>query len=110
MTSSASDLIVTEANPIPPSDPIPADKAPIVKEKVDWLAELRGLVLMLLGVLAFHSFIAKPFYIPSISMMPGCLMAAAPLASPMNREAISRLAAASGFSVLIARTVPSTEC
>ncbi|MFA7602764.1 MAG: signal peptidase I [Novosphingobium sp.] len=37
---------------------------------IDWLAELRGLVLMLLAVLAFHSLIAKPFYIPSISMMP----------------------------------------
>ena len=28
---------------------------------------------MLLAVLAFHSFIAKPFYIPSESMMPGLL-------------------------------------
>lgn len=39
-------------------------------EKVDWLAEIRGLALMLLAVLAFHSLIAKPFYIPSTSMMP----------------------------------------
>lgn len=43
-------------------------------EKLDWLAELRGLALMLLAVLAFHSFIAKPFYIPSISMMPSLLV------------------------------------
>ena len=42
--------------------------------KVDWGAELRGLALMLLAVLAFHSFIAKPFYIPSISMMPNLLV------------------------------------
>ena len=28
---------------------------------------------MLLAVLAFHSLIAKPFYIPSESMMPGLL-------------------------------------
>ena len=28
---------------------------------------------MLAAVLAFHSFIAKPFYIPSESMMPGLL-------------------------------------
>jgi signal peptidase I len=44
------------------------------REKVDWLAELRGLALMLLAVLAFHSFVAKPFYIPSISMMPNLLV------------------------------------
>jgi signal peptidase I len=42
--------------------------------KVDWLAEIRGLALMLLAVLAFHSFVAKPFYIPSISMMPNLLV------------------------------------
>jgi signal peptidase I len=35
---------------------------------------MRGLVLMLLAVLGFHSFIAKPFYIPSISMMPNLLV------------------------------------
>lgn len=39
-------------------------------EKVNWLAEIRGLALMLLAVLVFHSLIAKPFYIPSTSMMP----------------------------------------
>jgi signal peptidase I len=39
--------------------------------KLDWLAEIRGLAVMLLAVLAFHSFIAKPFYIPSGSMLPG---------------------------------------
>lgn len=43
-------------------------------KKLDWLAELRGLALMLLAVLAFHSFIAKPFFIPSISMMPTLLV------------------------------------
>ena len=43
-------------------------------EKVDWLAEIRGLALMLLAVFAFHSFIAKPFYIPSESMMPNLLV------------------------------------
>lgn len=44
------------------------------KEPVDWLGEIRGLALMLLAVLAFHSVIAKPFYIPSISMMPNLLV------------------------------------
>ena len=53
---------VTEAQPAPASD------------RVDWLAELRGLALMLLAVVGFHSLIAKPFYIPSISMMPSLLV------------------------------------
>lgn len=43
-------------------------------DKVDWVGEIRGLALMLLAVLCFHSFIAKPFYIPSISMMPNLLV------------------------------------
>jgi signal peptidase I len=45
-------------------------KAEEEREKVNWLAELRGLAVMLLAVLAFHSLVAKPFYIPSTSMMP----------------------------------------
>ena len=44
------------------------------KPKVNWFGELRGLVLMLLAVLAFHTFIAKPFYIPSASMVPNLLV------------------------------------
>lgn len=44
------------------------------REPVNWLGEVRGLVLMLLAVLAFHSFLAKPFYIPSQSMMPNLLV------------------------------------
>ena len=35
--------------------------------------EIRGLLWVLLAVLAFHSLVAKPFYIPSESMMPGLL-------------------------------------
>ncbi len=50
------------------------EKAPEKAESIDWWAELRGLALMLLAVLAFHSLIAKPFYIPSISMMPNMLV------------------------------------
>ncbi|GAD47677.1 signal peptidase I [Caenibius tardaugens NBRC 16725] len=44
------------------------------REKVNWLAEFRGLALMLLAVVAFHSLLAKPFYIPSQSMMPSLLV------------------------------------
>ena len=35
--------------------------------------EVKGLFWVLVAVLAFHSFIAKPFYIPSESMMPNLL-------------------------------------
>ena len=35
--------------------------------------EIKGLLWVLMAVLAFHSFVAKPFYIPSESMMPGLL-------------------------------------
>jgi signal peptidase I len=35
--------------------------------------EIKGLAWVLVAVLAFHSFIAKPFYIPSESMMPNLL-------------------------------------
>ena len=50
------------------------DKADKTKEKINWGSELRGLALMLLAVLGFHSFIAKPFYIPSESMLPNLLV------------------------------------
>jgi signal peptidase I len=54
-----------EAAPVPPP---PAEKAPF-----DWWAELKAILLLALGVLALHTFIAKPFYIPSESMMPGLI-------------------------------------
>ncbi|HEX9807165.1 MAG TPA: signal peptidase I, partial [Alteraurantiacibacter sp.] len=44
------------------------------KQKINWWVELRGIGLMLLAVLAFHSLVAKPFYIPSESMMPNLLV------------------------------------
>jgi len=59
-----------------PEAPIetPPATAPDEKKKVNWLAEIRGLALMLLGVVAFHTLVAKPFYIPSASMMPNLLV------------------------------------
>ena len=60
---------MSEADPSPPV----AQAAP-ASDRVDWFAEFRGLALMLLAVVGFHSLIAKPFYIPSISMMPSLLV------------------------------------
>ena len=50
-----------------------ADAAPKQKGKIQWWAETVGIFWLVLAVLGFHSFIAKPFYIPSESMMPGLL-------------------------------------
>jgi signal peptidase I len=65
---SSSDPAMTET-PDTASDAAPAAK----KEGTDWWAELKAIFWLILAVLAFHSFIAKPFYIPSESMMPGLL-------------------------------------
>lgn len=43
---------------------------PQPESRVDWVHEVKSIALLLLAVLAFHSFMAKPFYIPSESMMP----------------------------------------
>ncbi|HVE01838.1 MAG TPA: signal peptidase I [Sphingomicrobium sp.] len=58
-----------------PSAELPT--APPAEKKEDkgsalW-REIKGLLWVLVAVLAFHSFVAKPFYIPSESMMPGLL-------------------------------------
>ncbi len=50
--------------------PTPAT-TPKASRRLDWRGELRGLFWLLLVVLGFHSFVAKPFYIPSESMLPG---------------------------------------
>jgi signal peptidase I len=43
------------------------------KQGTDWWGELKAIFWLIVAVLAFHTFIAKPFYIPSESMMPGLL-------------------------------------
>lgn len=48
--------------------------ASAAKAGTDWLGELRGIFWLILAVLGFHSFVAKPFYIPSESMLPGLLV------------------------------------
>ena len=50
----------------------PAGKKDEEKGSALW-REIKGLFWVLIAVLAFHSLIAKPFYIPSESMMPGLL-------------------------------------
>lgn len=52
-----------------PAPPAEAPPAP-ARKGTDWWAEARGIFWLILAVLGFHSFIAKPFYIPSESMMP----------------------------------------
>jgi len=48
----------------------PAKEEPKEKKGTDWWAEIRGIFWLIVAVLAFHSLVAKPFYIPSESMMP----------------------------------------
>jgi signal peptidase I len=52
--------------------PIDSPEAKTEKGSALW-REIKGLVWVLVAVLAFHSLVAKPFYIPSESMMPGLL-------------------------------------
>ncbi len=71
---SASDPISAAAtDPVPPSDSGAAaakPAKPAAKQGTDWWGEVKAIFWLVLAVLAFHSFVAKPFYIPSESMMP----------------------------------------
>ena len=62
--------IVPEASADPARVPVPQKKD--TRGSAVW-REIKGLLWVLLAVLLFHSFIAKPFYIPSESMMPTLL-------------------------------------
>ena len=57
-----------EQQAVPPAPPAKKES----KGSAVW-REIKGLLWVLLAVLLFHSFVAKPFYIPSESMMPGLL-------------------------------------
>jgi signal peptidase I len=48
-----------------------ADATTPRRRGTDWWGEVKGIFWLILVVLGFHSFIAKPFYIPSESMLPG---------------------------------------
>ena len=56
--------------PAPGKGATPPGATPERKQGADWWAEVKSLFWLVLAVLAFHSFVAKPFYIPSESMMP----------------------------------------
>jgi signal peptidase I len=55
-----------------PATPPPGGKVK-TKRTGNWLDDLKAIIWLLLAVLLFHSCVAKPFYIPSESMMPGLL-------------------------------------
>src|SRR5690349_612209 len=55
------------------SDTTPLSSLAKPKKGTDWWAEARAILWLILAVIAFHSFVAKPFYIPSESMMPTLL-------------------------------------
>jgi signal peptidase I len=64
---------VTDPNAAPASAKPDASAPASPKKQTDWWGEIKGIFWLILAVLAFHSFIAKPFYIPSESMMPTLL-------------------------------------
>lgn len=61
---------MSENNPVPTEDPTAAAPSGADKSAINWWHEAKSIALLILAVLAFHSFVAKPFYIPSESMMP----------------------------------------
>lgn len=54
--------------------PAEATPQPSARSKTDWASEIRSIALLVVAVLGFHSLIAKPFYIPTESMVPGLLV------------------------------------
>ena len=66
-TSDPAMVMTDDLHPTSPDQPV-AVKAE--KPPTDWWGEVKAIFWLILAVLAFHSFIAKPFYIPSESMMP----------------------------------------
>jgi signal peptidase I len=56
------------------TDTAPTAPPPSRHTRIRWLAEIRGILGLALLVIGLHSLVAKPFYIPSESMMPGLLV------------------------------------
>ena len=76
----------TNTGATPPAAPEAAPK----KKGTDWWGEIKGIFWLVLIVLGFHSFIAKPFYIPSESMMPGLMCLPRASISTARRCAVIR--------------------
>jgi len=70
--SERSETVPAEAEAIVQSEPSVAEPQKESRRHMIW-REVKGLLWVLLAVLGFHSFVAKPFYIPSESMMPTLL-------------------------------------
>jgi signal peptidase I len=51
-----------------------AAKSDVKTGRTDWWGEIKGIFWLVVAVLGFHSLVAKPFYIPSESMMPSLLI------------------------------------
>lgn len=49
-------------------------KTDVKTGRTDWWGEAKGIFWLVVAVLGFHSLVAKPFYIPSESMMPSLLI------------------------------------
>jgi signal peptidase I len=66
---------LTDTVPEASADPntVPAVEEPKESKGAALWREIKGLLWVLVAVLLFHSFVAKPFYIPSESMMPSLL-------------------------------------
>ncbi|MEO7689404.1 MAG: signal peptidase I [Sphingomonas sp.] len=56
------------------TDPAPTAPPPPTDTRIRWLAEIRNILGLALLVIGLHSLVAKPFYIPSESMMPDLLV------------------------------------
>jgi len=59
------------ADPAIPTTTLPGATAP--RAATDWRGELRGLAMVGVAIMAIWTLVAKPFYIPSESMVPGLL-------------------------------------
>jgi signal peptidase I len=74
VTDEKSSTVSEPAQAAPPAENGRKGRKKDKPEGTDWWAEIKSIALLVLAVLGFHSFIAKPFYIPSESMMPTMLV------------------------------------